>query len=62
MIYKGNEITRGYYYESNKNLNNGLLWYSLGAMIQKMKEMLRLLQKRRDSKINELLGIKKNQN
>jgi hypothetical protein len=28
MIYKGNEITRGYYYESNKNLNNGLLWYS----------------------------------
>jgi hypothetical protein len=29
-----------------------------GAMIQKMKEMLRLLQKRRDSKINEPLGTK----
>jgi hypothetical protein len=24
-IYKGNEITRGYYYESKQNLNNGLL-------------------------------------
>jgi hypothetical protein len=32
--------------------------FFFGAMIQKMKEMLRLLQKRRDSKINELLGTK----